>query len=313
MRAVTLQDYGGADQLVLRDIPEPGMMAHNEVRIEVHAAGINPFDVKLRNGALRRRFPVAAGHVIGVDVAGVVVEHGFDVSHVNVGDRVYALLDPMRSGSYADMVATPSWLVRRAPESLSFEEAAAVPMAGCTAWVALTEFGALSSGDRLLVTGAAGGVGSFAVQLAKLRGAHVTAVAAPDKHDYVRQLGADEVIDYALLESGRLNKTMDLVIDTKGGQTNFQCRQALASEGLLLSVRRDDECAENSVPTCPQVRCEVVVFDARPDALEQLGALFESGQLRPPTLIIFPLDQVGKAHELMETGRACGKIILKVR
>lgn len=313
MKAITLQGYGGVDRLTLSEIPEPGMMPHNEVRIEVHAAGVNPFDGKLRNGALRHRFPVPSGHVLGCDVAGIIVERGFDVSHVDVGDRVYALLDPMRSGSYAETVVTPSWLVRRAPESLDFEEAASVPMVGCTAWVALSELGTVLRGARVLLTGAAGGVGTFALQLAKRQGAHVTAMASPDKHEYARQLGADEVIDYKLLESGQLGGVMDVIIDTKGGETNRQCQDTLAPGGLLLSVQRADERTRDAGPRCPEARSKVVVFDARPSALENLCALFDSGELQPPALTVFPLEQVGKAHELLESGRARGKIVLKVR
>lgn len=313
MKAVTLQGYGGVDRLALSDLPEPAMKPHNEVRIEVHAAGVNPFDVKLRNGALRHRFPISSGHVLGCDVAGIIVERGFDVSHVDVGDRVYALLDPMRAGSYAETVVTPSWLVRKAPESLDFEQAASVPMAGCTAWVALSELSAVSRGAKLLLTGAAGGVGSFAVQLAKRRGAHVLATASPDKHEYLRRLGADEVSDYTQLDSGQLNGVMDVIIDTKGGSTHRRCQDAMAPGGLLLSVQRGDGCARDSELFRSDVRSEVVVFDARPDALEQLGALFDSGGLRPPALTVFPLEQFAKAHELVESGLASGKIVLKVR
>lgn len=308
-----LQCHGGIDQLALREIPEPGMMPHNEVRIEVHAAGVNPFDVKLRNGVLQHRFPVSPGHILGCDVAGIVTERGFDVSHVEVGDRVYGLLDPMRSGSYAESVVAPSWLVRRAPKSLSFEQTAAVPMAGCTAWVALSELTAIRRGARVLVTGAGGGVGSFVIQLAKHFGAYVTAIAAAEKHEYVLQLGADDALDYSVFKGSELHGLIDVIIDTKGGQTNLECVDALVPGGVLLSVRRDDECAMRLGERRPESQSKIVVFDARPGALEQLGALFDAGELRAPDLRVFPLEQFASAHELMEAGRACGKIVLKVR
>ena len=316
MRAVVLDGYGDADRLAVREVARPNMMPHNEVLIEVHAAGVNPFDAKLRKGWLQMLFPLPPGHILGNDVAGVVVAKGFDVSEVEVGDRVYGLLDVMRPGAYAEYASAPAYLVRRMPANLSFEEAASVPMAACTAWYGLVDLAAVGPGKRVLVSGGGGGVGSFAIQIAKHFGAWVAATASPDKAAYVRSLGADEVIDYTSTRPCDAVRDIDIVLELIGGQTHLGCYEAMRPGGTMLVVLRGDPVEIENREAMQQkhgVTTKVVAFSARPDILDQMRPLFESGALKAPHLEVLPLEEVAEAHRRIETGRTQGKIVLKVR
>jgi len=316
MRAMVMSAFGPPETLQLTELPRPAMMPHNEVYVEVHAAGVNPFETKLRRGWFQGMFPVGPGHVLGQDVAGVVVAKGFDVTEFAVGDRVWGLLDPVRPGAYADYVAAPSYLVRHMPATLSFAEAAAIPMAGCTAWFALVNMAQVSAGQRVLVHAGSGGVGSIAVQIAKACGAWVAATTSARNVDYVRGLGADEVIDYTSQDFAAELSDIDVVLDPIGGETNLASYRVLRRGGVLLVVLRGDQIemsnrdrlmAEHGVDT------RVVAFSAQPEILDAMRPLFESGALRAPLETVLPLDRAAEAHALSETGRARGKIVLQVR
>lgn len=316
MRAVCLSGYGEADRLQIKDVAVPPMMPHNEVLVEVHAAGVNPFEMKLRRGWLQQLFPLGPDHILGADVAGVVAAKGFDVSEVEVGDRVWGLLDPMRPGSYAEYAVAPSWQLRRMPSNLSFEEAASVPMAGCTAWYGLVDLAQVGPGKRVLVTAGGGGVGSFAVQIAKHFGAWVAATASPEKADYVRSLGADEVIDYTAGPLCDRVRDIDIVIDAIGGETHLGCYEVLKPGGVMLVVLRGDQVEianREKMQAKHGVTTRVVAFSARPDILDQMRPLFESGALKVPRLTVLSLEQAAEAHRQIDTRRTLGKVVLKVR
>ncbi|MBA3895568.1 MAG: NADP-dependent oxidoreductase [Sphingomonadaceae bacterium] len=316
MRAICLAGYGGPEQLRLEEVPLPPMMPHNEVLIEVHAAGVNPFDKKLRQGWMHQLFPCAPGHILGNDVSGVVVARGFDVSELDIGDRVYGLLDPMRPGAYAEYAVAPAWTVRRMPANLSFEEAATVPMAACTAWYGLVDLAHVGPGMRVLIHAGGGGVGSFAIQIAKHFGAHVVATASPEKAGYVRSLGADEVIDYTATDFVEATRDIDIVLDQIGGETNLKSYEVLKPGGTLLVILRGDEVEmanRERLMEKHHVTTKVVAFSSRPDILDQMRPLFESGALKVPKLTVLPLDQAADAHRQIDTGKTLGKIVLKVR
>jgi NADPH:quinone reductase-like Zn-dependent oxidoreductase len=316
MRAVVMESFGPPDGLAVREVPKPPLMPHNEVLIEVHAAGVNPFETKIRRGWFQGMFPVAPPHVLGTDVAGVIVAKGFDVSEFEVGDRVWGLLDPAKPGAYAEYVAAPSYLVRRMPANLSFEEAAAIPMAGCTAWFGLVDLAGVGPGKRVLVHGGAGGVGSMGVQIAKARGAWVATTTSTRNLDYVRELGADEVIDYTAGDFAAGLSDIDVVLDPIGGETNLRSYPVMQRGGTMLVVLRGDQVemanrdrlqAEHGVTT------KVVAFSAQPEILDRMRTLFEGGQLRAPLETVLPMERAGEAHAMSETGRTRGKIVLKVR
>jgi NADPH:quinone reductase-like Zn-dependent oxidoreductase len=313
MKAVLLTGYGGPDALKLADVPLPEPAPHNEVLIEVKATGLNPFEAKLRRGWLAGLFPLALPHVLGTDVAGVVVRKGFDVSELEVGDRVWGLLDPLRQGTYAGYVAAPSWLVRRMPDNLSFAEAAAVPMPACTAWHGLVTMAGIGPGSRVLVQAASGGVGAFAVQIAKAHGAWVAATCSARHMDFVRSLGADQVIDYGAEDFSALLSDLDVVLNCIGGETALASYRVLKPGGQLLIVLRGDPVeleararlmAEHGVTT------REVAFSAQPEILDRLRPLIEAGTIRVPLEATLPLDAVGEAHARIDAGGRQGKLVL---
>jgi NADPH:quinone reductase-like Zn-dependent oxidoreductase len=316
MTAVTMTGHGPPEMLTIAQVPLPSRRADNDVLVEVHAAGINPFELKLRRGWLAGLFPLAPGHVLGCDVAGVVVDKGFDVSEFEIGDRVCGLIDTMRSGSYAEYTAVTSFLLRKMPTNLSFAEAATVPMAACTAWYGLVELGGIGPGSRVLVQAGAGGVGSFAIQIAKAKGAWVATTCSAGNADYVRSLGADDVIDYANENFWEKLSDIDVVIDVIGGETNLNSYKVLRRGGVLLVVLRGDPVeiqnrgrlmAEYGVTT------KIVAFSAQPQILDLLRPMFESGAIKPPKIQTFALAEASAAHARLDSGHIGGKLVLTVR
>lgn len=316
MRAAVLNAYGGPDAIAIADVPVPAMMPHNEVMIAVHAAGLNPFDAKLRRGWLAGLFPLEFPHILGCDVAGTIIAKGFDVSEFEVGDRVYGLIDCMRPGAYAEIAVAPSYLVRRMPENLSFAEAAAVPMAACTAWHGLINLARIGPGSRVLVQAGAGGVGSFAIQIAKAHGAHVTATASAASADFCRASGADAVIDYTAEDFTAQGRVFDVVLDVIGGETGQNSYKVLKPGGTLLVVLRGDPVEiENRAKNQAEygVTTKIVAFSAQPQILDQLRPLIEAGTIRVPLAGTLPLAQVAEAHAAIDAGHARGKTVLVVR
>jgi NADPH:quinone reductase-like Zn-dependent oxidoreductase len=222
----------------------------------------------------------------------------------------------MRSGSYAEYVSAPSYLVRKMPSNLSFEEAAAVPMAACTAWYGLVDLGRIGPGSRVLVQAASGGVGAFAVQIAKAHGAWVAATCSTRNVDFVRSLGADAVIDYTQANFCDQLTDIDVALDVLGGQVNADCYKVLKQGGTLLVVLRGDQVelghrwelmAKHGVTT------KEVAFSAQPDILDKLRPLIEAGKVRVPIETVLPLADAAKAHAMLDAGKRQGKIVLKAR
>ena len=316
MRAVQLTGHGPPEMLQVMQIPLPGRRADNDVLVEVHAAGVNPFEAKLRRGWLAGLFPLAPGHVIGSDVAGVVVDKGFDVSEFAIGDRVYGLIDTLRSGSYAEYTSVTSFLLRRMPANLSFAEAATVPMAACTAWYGLVELGGIGPGNRVLVQAGAGGVGSYAIQIAKAKGAWVATTCSSAKADYARSLGADQVIDYTAGDFADAVKDIDVVLNVIGGESILSSYRVLKPGGILLVVLRGDAVEiENAqrLQAEHRVTRKIVAFSAQPQILDTLRPLFEDGTIRPPRIETLPLDRAAEAHARVDAGGLTGKLVLTVR
>jgi len=316
MRAIVLSGHGPPEMLKVGQVPLPSRRADNDVLVEVHAAGINPFEAKLRRGWLAGLFPLAPGHVIGSDVAGLVVDKGFDVSEFEIGDRVYGLIDTMRSGSYADYTAVTSFLLRKMPANLSFTEAATVPMAACTAWYGLVDMAGIGPASRVLVQAGAGGVGSYAIQIAKAKGAWVATTCSAGKADYVRSLGADQVIDYAAGHFADAVSDIDVVLNVIGGETIEPSYKVLKRGGTLLVVLRGDPVEIQNADAWQAhygVTRKIVAFSAQPQILDMLRPLFEDGTIRPPQIETLPLDRAAEAHARVDAGGLTGKLVLSVR
>ncbi|GAB7187020.1 NADP-dependent oxidoreductase [Kitasatospora sp. Ki12] len=306
MRAVVVEQWGGPENLVEREVerPEPGL---NEVLVRVHAAGVNPVDWKTRaGGALIEWGDVPA---VGWDVSGTVEAVGPGVGLFRPGDEVFGMpLFPRQAGGYAEYVVAPARHLARKPAGLTHVEAAALPLAALTAWQALVDTADLRPGERVLVHAAAGGVGHLAVQIAKARGAYVIGTASAGKHDLLRELGADEVIDYRSVRFEDAVADVDVVLDGLGGETAERSLRVLRPGGHLITLPGPDD-----VPAAPAgVRALWVLVEPDHLGLREIAALADRGALRPVVETVLPLSQAARAHELGERGRTTGKIVLAV-
>ena len=306
MRAISPRGWGGPEVLDLIEVDRPEPIA-TEVLVRVHAAAINPTDWKSRRtGAGQWSDPPIPGY----DVSGVVERTGLGVTLYRPGDEVFGMpWFPRPAGAYAEYVTAPARQFARKPGGLSHVEAAALPLAGLTAWQSLIETGRLRAGQRVLVHAAAGGVGHLAVQIAKAHGAHVIGTASAGKHELVRGLGADEMIDYATTDFAEAVRDVDIVVDTIGGDYGPRSLRVLRPGGILVSLTEAgpvDEAARLGI------RAGFTLVEPDHAGLRQIAALVAAGKLRPVIDTVLPLDQAAKAHELSETGRATGKIVLTV-
>jgi NADPH:quinone reductase-like Zn-dependent oxidoreductase len=305
MRAVRFHDYGPPSVLVVDDIDRPTPAA-GEVLVHVHAAGVNPVDWKVRAGYLKQYMPVELPHTLGRDFAGTVESVGEGVSGYAVGDRVFGRGD----GTYAEYAVAPIGTIARIPDGVSFDQAATLHVGGVTAWLALFDSGHLEPGQRLLVQGGAGGVGGIAVQLGHWKGAYVIATASTANVDFVRGLGADEVIDYTSVSVGDAVHDVDVVVDTVGGDVTAQSWSPLKPGGILVTVVG---AADAATAAAHGVRTEPVGHPAETHSiLEELGSLVASGKVKPEIQQVFPLEQAAAAQALSETGHGRGRILLRV-
>jgi NADPH:quinone reductase-like Zn-dependent oxidoreductase len=305
MRALRMHDYGTSDVLRVEAVPVPEPKA-GEVRIRVHAAGVNPIDWKVRSG----RLPVPLPYIPGRDIAGTVDALGAGVTRWKIGDPVIANSD---GGGFAEHVVVAEADIARKPKKLSYEQAAGIPVASFTARRTLIEVADVQKDQRVLIHGGAGGVGSMAVQLAHWRGAHVIATASERNHEYLKSIGANEVIDYRTTRFEDVARNIDVVLDTVGGDTLARSPVVLRQGGLLLSIAgvpAAQACSERKI-RCPNWSAQNPPYAG--EQLEELGQLFDAGKLDVTIEAVFPLEDANKALELSETRRARGKIIVKVR
>ncbi|MET9884437.1 NADP-dependent oxidoreductase [Streptomyces sp. NPDC006430] len=306
MRAVVVSQWGGPEVLAETELerPEPAV---GEILVRVHAAGVNPVDWKTRaSGALIPWGPVPQ---VGWDVSGTVAAVGPGVTFHRVGDEVYGMPRfPQQAGAYAEYVTGPARHFARKPASLDHVQAAALPLAALTAWQALVDTAGVTAGQRVLVHAAAGGVGHLAVQIAKARGAYVIGTASAGKHEVLRELGADELIDYRTTDFEDAVTDVDVVIDAMGGDHGQRSLKVLKPGGHLVTLPGPD-----GLPADAQgVQASWVIVEPDLKGLEEIAALVEQGLLKPLIDTVLPLAQAAKAHEIGELGRTTGKIVLTV-
>ena len=308
MKAVCIYSYGGPEVLVHEDAPCPHP-GPGEVLVRVHAAGINPVDWKIRAGHLRAMVKHTLPLILGWDVSGVVTALGGGVTRLQVGDEVYSRPDIARDGAYAEFITMRETEVALKPKSVDHIHAAALPLAGLTAWQTLFVAGALAPGQRVLIHGAAGGVGTLAVQLAKWRGAHVIGTASARNHDFLRQLGVDQVIDYATVRFEEAVEPVDLVLDTQGGEIQERSWQVLKPGGILVSIA-----SPPSAETAAKhgVRQAFVFTQPNAGQLAEIAQLVEAEKLKAIVETILPLADATRGQELSERGHTRGKIVLRV-
>ena len=309
MRAVVIDRYGGAEELRLRDMPMPEV-GETDLLVEIFAASVNPVDWKIREGylkeAIQYRFPL----ILGWDAAGVVSAVGSRVRQFRVGDEVFSRTDIKRNGTYAEFVAVDEQYVARKPTNLSFEEAASIPLVGLTAWEALVDMATVTEGNKVLIHAGSGGVGSFAVQLAKSRGAFVATTCSTLHMSFVRSLGADQIIDYTRTDFTEEVQNFDVVFDTVGADTCRASYAVLKPQGVLVSIleQPDEELMEKT-----GVRGMYLFMQPDGQKLSQIAELLSSGAIRPTVGRVFPLEDARKAQELSASRHAEGKIVLRVK
>ena len=308
MKAVRIHDYGGPEVLRYEDAPRP-TPGPGEVLIQVRAAGVNPVDWKIREGYLKQRVKHSLPLILGWDLSGVVEATGPGVTRLKAGDEVYSRPDLARNGSYAQYIVVKEPEVALKPKSIDHIRAAAIPLAALTAWQALFDATRLNAGQSVLIHAAAGGVGSFAVQLAKGRGVHVIGTASKRNHRFLHELGADETIDYERTRFEEVVRDVDLVLDAVGGDIQKRSWKVLKKGGMLVSIvgpPSADEAAAHGV------RQAFVFVQPNAAQLAELATLVDSGKLRPVVETVLPLSKARQAHELSQGGHTRGKLVLDV-
>ncbi|MDJ0633660.1 MAG: NADP-dependent oxidoreductase [Xenococcaceae cyanobacterium MO_188.B29] len=308
MKAVRIHNYGGLDTLVYEDAPRP-QPGEGQVLIHVRAAGVNPIDWKIRQGFLKDIFPYEMPLILGTDVAGVVEAVGAGVTNVQPGQDIYGVVDMTLSGAYAEYALGLNSAIAPKPQSLNYEEAASVPIVAMTAYQALLEVGGLTAGQSVLIHGAAGGVGSFAVQFAKNKGIKAIGTASAANLDFVRNLGAEQVIDYKATQFEEVVSGVDMVLDLIGGDTQERSWDILKPGGILVSTASPPN---SETASSKGVRGEMMMVQPKATNLEEITAMFDRGELKTFVDRVLPLSEAQQAHELSQGGHVRGKLVLQV-
>lgn len=302
MRAIQITRFGGADVLRVANVARPAA-GRGELLVRVHAASVNPVDTYTRAGETAGITGATVPYVPGFDVSGVVESVGEGVTSFRKGDAVMAMLDLRRGGGYAEYAIVKESEAAKKPVRWSYEEAAAIPLTALTAWQALFDTAKLEKGETVLIHAGAGGVGTMAIQLAKWKGAKVIATASASNHDYLRELGADAVIDYRTQKFEEIAKDVDVVLDPIGGETQARSVGVLKNGGTLVSIVGLGGTARRAA----NINAHAILV--HPDGA-QLARIAEL--VMPVVTHTFTLEDVKNAHVLSETGRTRGKIVLKV-
>ena len=308
MKAVSIYTYGGPEVLKYEDAPRPHPR-EGEVLVRVHAAGINPVDWKIREGHLKEMLHHTLPLILGWDVSGVVETLGPEVKRLKSGDEVFSRPDISRDGAYAEFIVMKESEVALKPLSIDHIHAAALPLAGLTAWQTLFDAGGLAAGQRVLIHGGAGGVGHLAVQLAKWKGAHVITTASAANHDFLRKLGADQIVDYKTVRFEDAIEPVDIVLDTQGGEIQERSWQTLKPGGILISIANPPS-AEKAKAL--GVRQAFVFIEPNAAHLAEIAKLVDADKLKVIVETILPLSDATRGQELSERGHTRGKIVLRV-
>jgi NADPH:quinone reductase-like Zn-dependent oxidoreductase len=333
MRAFILDRYGSKVGLRAGEVPDPEV-GETDVLVQVHAAGVNLLDSKIRSGEFKLILPYRPPFVLGHDVAGVVVRVGARVTRFAPGDEVYARPSDHRIGTFAELIAVRESDLALKPTNLTMEEAASIPLVGLTAWQALVERGRLAAGQKVFIQAGSGGVGTFAIQLAKHLGATVATTTSTSNVDMVRGLGADVVVDYKKEDVATRLSGYDLVLHSQDGKALATSLRVLRPGGRLVSISGPpdpDFAREIGAPWFVRLFARLLSFGTRRRAkrldtvfsflfmtasgeqLRQIAALIEAGAVRPVVDKVFPFQSTNEALAYVETGRARGKVVIKVR
>lgn len=333
MKAFNLTRYGNKDNVKAQDVAMP-VMQEDDVLIQIHAAGINPLDSKIRDGEFKLILPYQLPLILGNEFAGVVVQVGAGVTRLKIGDEVYARPDHRRIGSFAEFIAVNENDAALKPKNLTMEEAASIPLVGLTAWQALIELAQIKAGQKVLIHAGAGGVGTFAIQLAKQLGAIVATTTSTQNIDLVRRLGADIVIDYKKTHFEKNLRDYDVVLNSLDGETLRKSLLVLKLGGRLISISGPPtpEFARNLklgfglalvmrllslriryLAKRHRVNYSFLFMRANGEQLTQISKLIEAGKIHPVIDRVFQFEATKEAMAYVETGRAKGKLVVKLK
>lgn len=333
MKAFLLDRYAKHASFQLRDVPEP-VPGGDEVLVQIHAAGVNLLDSKIRSGEFRLILPYRLPLVMGHDLAGVVVRVGSRVRQFKAGDEVYARAPDFHIGSFAESIAINEGALAHKPKNLSMEEAASIPLVGLTAWQALVERAKLGPGQKIFIQAGSGGVGTFAIQLAKHLGATVATTTSTANVDWVKRLGADVVIDYRKDDFESVLRDYDVVLNSQDGKTLKKSLRILKPGGQLISISGPPDpafAADIGAPGLVKLAMRLLSFETRGKArrlgvnydflfmrssgsqLREIASLIEGGAIRPVLDKVFPFASANEAVAHVEKGRTRGKVVIQVR
>jgi NADPH:quinone reductase-like Zn-dependent oxidoreductase len=313
MRAAIINKFGGTEVLEISEVERPQSKA-DELLVKVNAAAVNPKDTFVRKGRFRiftgKRFPMQSGY----DFAGEVVAVGERVSAVKKGESVFGMLDGWHGRTCAEFVVVKPSMLAKMPDSLSYEEAAAIPLTASTALQALRDEACIEAGFRVGINGASGGVGSMAVQISKLLGAHVTAVSSKENHEFLRRLGADTCIDYHDTDVATIGQLFDIFFDVFGNQSFGKIKPILTRTGTWVStvVKPHVFISQLSTGFWGKKKARLVVVKSRHEDLSLIRDWVEAGQLKPVIHDIYPLEKIREAHAQQETKHNRGKIVISI-
>jgi NADPH:quinone reductase-like Zn-dependent oxidoreductase len=308
MKAIVVHEYGGPEVLKYKDRPRPEPK-EDQILVRVIAAGVNPVDDASRSEKYAKFFGITLPFIPGYDIAGVVEKTGAKITKFKAGDPVYAYLDLKDGGGYADYAVATEVEAATKPKSISFTEAAGVPVVALTAWQALIDKAKLSAGQTVLIHGGSGGVGSFAIQIAKARGAKVIATASTRNQDLLKQLGADVAVDYTKQKFEDVAKDVDVVLDSVGKDTLARSYGVVKKGGFILTlVARIDQAELDK----HGIRGESLGVEPTSNELAEIGKLIDEKKIKIIISQTFPLSEAAKAQEQVATGHTRGKIVLKV-
>lgn len=330
MRALAIRRYKAPLEIMELPLPEPG---RGDLLVRVRAAGVNPLDSKIRDGDVKVLLPFSFPLVLGTDLAGDVVAVGPGVTRFQVGDAVYSRLDSERIGAFAECALVRESAAARKPARLDYVQAASLPLVGLTAWQALIGLARLQAGQKVLIHAGSGGVGTFAIQLAKHLGAHVATTASVGNHALVKSLGADVAIDYNTTRFEEEVRNQDVILDTQGGDTLLRSFEAVRPGGVVVTIggRPDGKFARAWGLPLPlvwilgflhrkvdrlarekRVRFEYLFMRASGEQLDEIGKLVDQGVIQPIVDKTFPLEAATEAIAHVEAGHAVGKVVLRV-
>jgi NADPH:quinone reductase-like Zn-dependent oxidoreductase len=308
MKAVVIHEYGRPELLKYENVPQPEPK-EDQILVRVVAAGVNPVDGMIRSGMFAKHGEGAFPMILGGDIAGIIEKVGSKVTKFKAGDSVFAYVSLENNGGYAEYALVTERETAPKPKSITYVEAAAVPIVALTAWQALVDTAKLSAGQTVLIHGGSGGVGTFAIQIAKARGARVIATASTANQDFLKQLGADVAIDYTKQKFDDIAKDVDVVLDSIGKDTLARSYGVVKKGGIIVSlVARPDQ----SQLEKHGIRGAAVSVDPNSEELAEIGKLIDQGKIKVIVSQTFPLSEAIKAQEQVATGHTRGKIVLKI-